>query len=339
MNIPEDMIYSLHSISPSISSKLPSDMPLHGLLATDLALRVSSIDSPWLRVLPSEADFAASLPFMWPEELQKLLPGAAKSILKRQQDKFQRECDAVAAAFPDLMLDRSNKYRYFWLVVNTRSFFHETPEMEDFKWEDKLCLLPMADLFNHSSHEGCKVTWWDDDGYTITADRTYHAGEELCISYGEHTNDFLLVEYGFTVPGSLNPHDAVGLDGVILPKLDQAQREALARQDLLGGFKFHPGTGPCEKTRAAIARILQQRQQEQMKGPSGDDDDNDEKTGGNELLESVLRELLTIANERLERLRTSSSDLQDVGETAAHRGLLIQRWEQISQIISKGIKV
>lgn len=35
------------------------------------------------------------------------------------------------------------------------------------------------------------------------------AGEPLLLSYGSLTNDYLLLDYGFVVPG--NPHDAVTL--------------------------------------------------------------------------------------------------------------------------------
>ncbi|KAI1749644.1 putative SET domain-containing protein [Xylaria castorea] len=315
MQIPEKAIYSLHSIPTSIISKLPSDVPLHGLLAADLTLRTSSIDLPWVEVLPTQANFAASVPLMWPEELHAFLPRSAYHILKRQQIKFQHECDSVAKAVPDL--DRS-KYKFFWLIINSRTFLYETPDMEKYHWEDKLCLLPAADLFNHSN-DGCTVTWWDKEGYTITANRTYLAGDELCISYGKHSNDFLLVEYGFTMPQ--NPWDEVGLDEVILPKLDQAQQDALAQQGHLGEFKFHAETGPCIRTRAAISQI------EKQVYPGADSETPVTATQYDASLTGLLREQLTIARETLQRLR----ELQ-IGDKA-HRDLLIQRWEQIEQII------
>ncbi|KAI0452662.1 putative SET domain-containing protein [Xylaria acuta] len=321
MQIPEKAIYSLHSIPTSITSRLPSDMRLHGLLAADLTLRTSSTDSPWVEVLPTQANFEASVPLMWPEELHAFLPRSAYHILKRQQIKFQHECDSVAKAFPDL--DRS-KYKYFWLIINSRTFYYEAPEMAKYRWEDKLCLLPAADLFNHSN-DGCTVTWWDNDGYTITANRTYGAGDELCISYGKHTNDFLLVEYGFTV--SQNPWDEVGLDEVILPKLDQAQQDALAQQGHLGEFKFHAERGPCIKSRAAISQIQRQVY------PSADIETPASDTQRDALLRGLLRELLTIAREMLQRLK----ELQ-IGDKT-HRDLLIQRWEQIKQVTAKNIQI
>ncbi|KAI1120280.1 hypothetical protein F5Y10DRAFT_258733 [Nemania abortiva] len=314
MQIPATAIHSLHSIPTSISARLPSDVPLHALLAADLALKTPSTDSPWAKLLPTQADFAASVPLMWPKELHEYLPITAYRILERQQHKFQREWDIVAKAFPKL--DRS-EYMYRWLIINTRTFFYETPEMERYNWEDKLCLLPAADSFNHAT-DGCKVTWWDDEGYVITTNRTYHVGEELFISYGEHSNDFLLVEYGFMVPQ--NPYDEVGLDEVIMPKLGRAQQDVLEQQGLLGDYTFHAHTGPCVRTRAAITEIQKQKRKQKHTGTESQFDT---------LLADLLRELLIFSREKLRQL----NDLR-IGE-ATHRDLLIQRWTQIEHIILK----
>ena len=43
----------------------------------------------------------------------------------------------------------------------------------------------------------------------LIAKRSIMAGEQLEISYGALSNDFLLLDYGFTVSG--NPHDRVSL--------------------------------------------------------------------------------------------------------------------------------
>jgi hypothetical protein len=250
---------------------------------------------------------------MWPEELHEYLPSTAYSILKRQQDKFQHEWEHVTQAFPQL--DRTN-YMYHWFVINTRTFFFETPEMEKYDWEDKLGLLPAADLFNHSN-DGCKVTWSNDEGYTITTNRTYQAGEELFISYGEHSNDFLLVEYGFTIAQNL--YDEVGLDEVIMPKLGKSQQDALAQQGYLGDFKYRANTGPCARTCAAIAQ-LQEEKITNAKNESGPG------------LEDLLRELLTFSREMLRRL-----DKLHIG-AKTHQDLLIQRWTEIERVVSEGVK-
>lgn len=110
-----------------------------------------------------------------------------------------------------------------------------------------MALQPVADLFNHTDLQGqpppsrssstestdaaqgnststspddkrgCHVSY-DDGGFTITTSRPYETGEELHICYGQHGNDFLLVEYGFLLTS--NRWDEVRLDEVILPLLE-----------------------------------------------------------------------------------------------------------------------
>lgn len=58
-----------------------------------------------------------------------------------------------------------------------------------------MALNPFADCFNHAD-EGCKVEY-GPIGFKISSDRVYEKDEEIYISYGSHSNDFLLVEYRF----------------------------------------------------------------------------------------------------------------------------------------------
>lgn len=41
---------------------------------------------------------------------------------------------------------------YYWLLVNTRTFYHERPGMKKAKTarEDRMALCPFADYFNHA---------------------------------------------------------------------------------------------------------------------------------------------------------------------------------------------
>lgn len=129
------------------------------------------------------------MPFMWPEKLQNLLPKPAKDLLEKQRAKFQREWNIVAKAFPHMGWE---EYVHSWLVVNTRTFYYVGPAMESFLPEDRLALLPVADLFNHVE-SGCQVSF-NPESFIITTNRAYRTGDEVHVCYGGHPNDFVLAE-------------------------------------------------------------------------------------------------------------------------------------------------
>lgn len=317
-------VRSLHSISETVSSQLPAGLSFHGVLAADLALDKSAGFASWKKLLPTRADFAASMPFTWPEELQKLLPKSVGDIVQKQHAKFKRQWGAVAKAFPSLTRD---EYMYFWLVVNTRTFYLETPELEAFPWEDRLALLPIADLFNHAD-QGCHVAYSAEEGYTITASRRYEAGEEVFASYGDHSNDLLLAEYGFVMAG--NKRDAVCLDEVILPRLSPAQKKELESNGHGGPYMLASGSEPSRHLVAVL----------QMLTSSGESpptlyDDTDKVPVLEAGAEKLLKALISEALETTQRVMRKVHDLQ-VGEPM-QRDMLYRRWQQIESMLSQAI--
>ncbi|ODA80839.1 hypothetical protein RJ55_03799 [Drechmeria coniospora] len=231
MTIPLRSVRSLDTTPEEISRSLSQDMTIHGRLASELALHPQSV-AEWLSVVPRWKDFEECMPILWPESLQKLLPPEAMSVLAKQKKNFDIDWNMFRAVFTKV---QRRDYLYAWLLVNTRTFYFETASMLAFPWHDRLALLPVADLFNHAD-AGCSVSF-SPEGYTITADGPYRTGEEICISYGQHSNDYLLAEYGFLLQE--NRWDAICLDQVLLPRLSGEERSELERNGHLGGFMLH----------------------------------------------------------------------------------------------------
>lgn len=73
------------------------------------------------------------------------------------------------------------------------------------------------------------------------------------VSYGTHSNDFLLVEYGFVL--SRNRHDSVTLDHIILPLLSPLQKEILEQHAYLGSY-YLTREGICYRTQVAIRAMV-----------------------------------------------------------------------------------
>jgi len=299
-------------------------MSIHALLAADLAIdRITSF-SVWRNTLPTLADFNVGLPFMWHKRLQELLPKPARELLEKQQDSFYRDWSNVVKGFPDLSRE---EYLHSWFIINTRTFYYVTRQMEKYPPIDRLALVPVADLFNHAD-DGCEVMF-TPDGFVISTDRGYRAGQEVFISYGTHTNDFLLVEYGF-LPAE-NRWDKICLDHVILPKLSTTHKEQLRSRGLLCPFMLDCNTLGCKKTQAAVRLLCSCSRGEWQEFLDTEGCGEHCRENMDMLLRSLLAEYLA----EVRKAAQEAENLQ-VGEDV-QRKLIIQRWKQIDTTVTRAI--
>lgn len=87
------------------------------------------------------------------------------------------------------------------------------------------------------------------------SDKVYEIGDEVFVSYGRHSNDFLLVEYGFILDN--NRWDSTSVDHLLMNHLhNTAVEEQLRKAGYLGDYTLsHEGL--CFRTEVAIrSRIL-----------------------------------------------------------------------------------
>ncbi len=227
-----------------------------------------------------------------------VLPASITSMLETQAARFRQDLETALFLIPSAKdayqqsnIRAEDSFKYAWCIVNTRCLYfdpspprfgHRSPQNQhgnvvladeiehpaprnQFQDSNQLiALCPLVDLFNHTSNpnSACKVTH-DSSGFTVTSpDAPIGATgeEELFVSYGPHTNDFLLVEYGFLLPGDENIRDCVSLDPVILPTLSIEQKRRLDAKRYLGEYTlFSPQAnggeaGVCWRTEVA-ARI------------------------------------------------------------------------------------
>ncbi|KAK5996995.1 Lariat debranching enzyme [Cladobotryum mycophilum] len=321
LEAPHETLRSLGTLSPSIRQKLPADTPIHGLLTADLVLDTGI--AAWKGVLPTLADFEAGMPFLWPKDLQRLLPREAQSILENQQINFQRHWNAFAKAFPNVSM---KDFQYAWLAVNSRSFLNETPETEKYPWEDRLALIPVADLFNHVA-VGCRMLF-SPESYFITTDRTYKKGEEVFISYGDHANDYMLVEYGFVLDD--NQWDEIYLDDVIMPNLSEESKAELQKRDLLGKYPLLL-TEEARRTQVVLRMLCCSPGQWKQFA-----DGRERGTSCQKQVDAYMSELLKkFSNEIDVKLR--NVEALQIGQEA-QRALLTRRWNQIAQAVGEAIK-
>ncbi|KAK8074943.1 Ribosomal lysine N-methyltransferase s.t1.c11 [Apiospora hydei] len=210
------------------------------------------------------------------------------NIVKTNDKEEEGKAEAVDDANANLL---KQKFVHAWLLVNTRTFYHESPRLRRRAKEDRMVLQPVADLFNHA---GSRTGWchvaFDAASFTVRADRPYSAGDEVRICYGRHGGDLLLVEYGFVLGGDSddddnsnnndcleeNCWDEVGLDDVLLPRLSDSAKDKLSEVGFLGGYVLDAGT-VCYRTQVALRALccLQTGREEEWRRFLEDGEDAD----------------------------------------------------------------
>jgi len=326
--VPTSALRTLETVRPKVKKSLPKGTKVHAILAAELAM-----DTPtckyrlWNTVTPSRDDVSTTLPLAWDTALHAYLPKPALTLLRKQQSKFARDWTAIQQASLDASVTRAD-YLYTWLLVNTRTFYHESARAAKLPRDDRMVLQPVADLFNHAD-EGCAVAF-GPERFTITADRDYGAGEEVHICYGKHTNDFLLVEYGFVL--AENRWDEVCLDDAVLPELGKEHKARLDERGFLGNYVLDAKT-VCYRTQVALrllcAPTAGQWERLVFEGEDGGEALQEEV---DELLVKVLRKYRGVVERTIHELE----DLE-VGQ-AEQRNMLCMRWQQIRRLINQTVE-
>ncbi|KAI4157398.1 MAG: hypothetical protein L6R39_000680 [Caloplaca ligustica] len=349
VSVPLSALLTVDNV-PARVRKQHGSISVHGLLASFLAFgeNVEKTYAPWASTWPTVSDLCGSLPLCWPqygaptlterlldesvldEDLVLLLPpaiecpavGAAGSaprsdkrcgLLQTQRRKLRADWQAVSRIMPNASFE---SYLYFWLVVNTRSFYYEMPNVKTQpSREGCMAMVPFIDLFNHS------------DSGSDHALRP-EAGDEVYVSYGPHSNDFLLVEYGFILDN--NRWDSTPIDHILMGYLvDTPAEEQLQQAGYLGDYAV-TRDGVCWRTEVAVhtQTLTDSAWKRFTQGLDVDDDDYERKGEvfiRNNLLEPLRRE----AEQRSKQLHNS------IVLAVNPRQVLIQRWKQIRALSEK----
>ena len=106
-----------------------------------------------------------------------------------------------AAPFSGAVID-ANALGWALAAVSSRAYRTRGPSLP-------AAMLPLIDICNHSFEPNVAVKPGKDGAVEVRALQPLSAGTPLLQSYGNLSNDFLLMDYGFVVPG--NPHDRAAL--------------------------------------------------------------------------------------------------------------------------------
>ncbi len=186
MRVPRQVMLAVDTIPSSFARKFAEGTPVHALLAAFLCHGEPEDLEPyelWRKTWPTRNDFEDCMPILWPESLRACSsPGPAtilppsisgcwkcvpkeklkfeyesshQKLLPQQEQRLRKAWESVAAVFPETSKEI---YSYYWLIVNTRSFFYLMPGQEPPEdRNDAMALLPFADYFNHSDVAVCAI--------------------------------------------------------------------------------------------------------------------------------------------------------------------------------------
>ena len=326
LTVPISALRTAQTVPKSISKPIPT-ITVHGLLATELAMDKSKGGTAWEAGPQFKEDFGDLMPLTWHPMLQALLPPVSLSLLEIQKKKHSSDWTIVSSAFHTLSYD---VYLYNWLVVSTRTFYYTsqtTKTRKPINRDECLALVPAADYFNHAE-VGCEVAF-SPSGYNICANRQIEKGEEICVSYGHHSNDFLLTEYGFILDN--NKWDEISLDDALLPFFSEEQKHELKAAGFFGKFVLDAET-VCYRAQLALRLLCvtsTSKWQQLVAHGLGDEDKYQEVV--NTILVKALKNYLERVHERLTQLEVLPCGLSN------QRDILSRRWKQIRRLLTIAI--
>ncbi|KAJ5594473.1 uncharacterized protein N7459_000681 [Penicillium hispanicum] len=370
VRVPTKVIMTVDDLPDSFREQFPTGTAVQAILAAFLthggkeALEKYTL---WFQTWPTRQDFEDSLPMLWPTELGGLkwpdspanasspqknlltpcISGLWNTIVKKpntkkyesehqnlvlqQEHRLRKAWTDVVSALPETDW---KTFSYYWLILNTRSFYWVGPSQEPPEdRNDAMALLPFADYFNHSDVE-CDVKF-DENEYTLRATENYHEGEEVYMSYGSHPNDFLLAEYGFFL--EKNESDCIYLDDVVLRNIGKSEEEELWLHQYYGEYRA-TSEGVCYRT--VMAACLKYMKEEDWRNYvlEGSAQGMDEaKT------EAIIQDWLRIyAGEAETAIKAIGTAMESDAIVKAHRQkaeTLLRRWRQIKDICESASKV
>ncbi|TFY72697.1 hypothetical protein EVG20_g295 [Dentipellis fragilis] len=280
---PSDARAPILTATQLISLHLLLSRPSGGSESPDTVFR------PYISVLPQEFD---SHPLTWlvkrrlkrsspaEDNLLSSLPPSAYSMLSRVEHRFledwrvvrnyilvfRQELPIKYAACEQLSRDSLElsstlDFLWAWLNVNTRCLYDDLGKSR----EDNLSMCPVFDLANHAWQNPTMEPKNRNEGFgrkmsdlTCTSGKTAVArDEELCITYGAHSNGFLLAEYGFinnvseddistgAYPGEVNVQDLVEELFAKRGQLGAEMKEVLEAESYWGDWTLHSSPRPA----------------------------------------------------------------------------------------------
>lgn len=313
--VPEDKFIKLYSIfTLEELLGLSSFQLLSFYLCFEKQRQSSSFWKPFIDMLPYIHDFDQA-PLIWKvlkverhEELLKLLPNSTRRHFEKVYNRFQGDYDLVKNLILHKVKEASkieviedpediiNQYvpidlfLWAWMCINSRCLYMKIPQSKNAG--DNFTMAPYVDFLNHSSDDQCSLKI-DATGFQVYTTCSYAPDEQLFLSYGPHSNEFLLCEYGFTLPD--NKWNDLDISDYIIPLLKEKQVEFLKDYDYYGDYTVNEESGMSFRTEVVLA-VLQELVPEESRKllalVNGYNDGSGYQSNSRTLLKKILERII-----------------------------------------------
>lgn len=283
-----------------------SSFQIVSLYLTFECQRKNSFWKPFIDTLPDISDFTLN-PLIWKvlqvsnyDQLYKALPKSTKDHADKVHHRFITDYDVIFQLIsqkipnPQEYLSKQ-RFLWAWMCINSRCLYMNMPQAKNNT--DNFTMAPYVDFLNHSTNDQCELKI-DRTGFHVYTTTSYDTNEQIFLSYGPHSNEFLLCEYGFMIPSGNNWND-LDLSDIIIKLLNQDQVEFLKEYEYFGEYTINIQSGLSFRTEVVLATLQEQDPKESRKLLSlinGFIDVSNYKKNSNTLLKELLLKTLHDSN-------------------------------------------
>lgn len=217
--------------------------------------RPSLFWKPFMDMLP-EVDELGLSPLVWtirkdPEadKLTSLLPRSARKHAEAIHDRFSKDMDFVESLLQGTNFFTVDRFLWAWMCINSRCLYLEMPLGKS--TTDNFTMAPYIDFLNHLCEDQCGIKT-DSSGFFVYTSTSYKQGDELYFSYGPHSNEFLLCEYGFVLQE--NKWNYIDISEYIIPLLRPSHVDFLKSKGYYNDYTVNKD-GMSFRTEIALATL------------------------------------------------------------------------------------
>ncbi|QBM87711.1 SET domain-containing protein [Metschnikowia aff. pulcherrima] len=246
-------IYSRLSLETLLS--LSSFQIVSLFLVLETARGTDSFWKPFIDMLP-EIEELLLCPLVWKvmkmpqaDKLWAMLPRSTRKHSESVLVRFEKDMHVVSLLLQDTAFFSTKTFLWAWMCINSRCLYMEVPQAKDAA--DNFTMAPYVDFLNHLSEDQCGIKI-DALGFQVFTSTSYKPGDELYFSYGPHSNEFLLCEYGFTL--GQNKWNYVDITQYLTLLFSAKQTQFLQKKGYYGDYTVN-GDGMSFRAEIALATL------------------------------------------------------------------------------------